>query len=451
MILSIIKNDICFRKYKDFTIVYDLRNKSLVRLDAVAEEIFLFLAKNGSTTERTISSHVALLYEYNPEDIVNDVLEFVNELYELGLVQINGKYPVQKQEPSTIENEDYEGDIIQLLQSQDQLYSATLEMTYSCNEHCVHCYAHIPEDNSIIEEALSLDQYKSIIDDLYALNCMHIAFTGGDPFVYKDFFDVYKYAREKQFVCDIFTNGLALANDTVLLKEIVLLRPRAFYISIYGACAKTHDSITQVKGSFNKTIDVVRKLKAMGVSVVFNVMLLTTNYSELEAILSLAKQLEVEYRISMSIIYRNDGSDSPMQYFLNDEELIKHCLSLAQGNLYTLDKSIDQNYRGQFLCSAGITSLSINPKGDVFPCVSLKNSLGNVLITPLTDIWNKKERKAMRELLLWQNATECNNCVYINDCPHCVGISQAETGSIYSCNTCDRLLAKSISELKRKK
>ena len=82
---------------------------------------------------------------------------------------------------------------------------------------------------------MRFEDYKSVIDQLEQMGCLHLAFTGGDPFVHPDFLDVFEYAREKGFVCDIYTNGIALASDDVLFSRIARLKPRAFYLSLYGS------------------------------------------------------------------------------------------------------------------------------------------------------------------------------------------------------------------------
>lgn len=69
------------------------------------------------------------------------------------------------------------------------------------------------------------------------------------------------------------------------------MRPRAFYISLYGANQKIHDSVTTIEGSFEKTIRVVKKIKEHGVHVVLNVMLLKLNYLEIQDIIGLAKNM----------------------------------------------------------------------------------------------------------------------------------------------------------------
>ena len=172
--------------------------------------------------------------------------------------------------------------LIHEMQERDQLYSVTFEMTYACNERCIHCYANYPEDSDTAK-VISVSKYKELLDELYEMNCLHVAFTGGDPFMYKGFLEVFLYARTKGFVCDIYTNGQYLADHYDVMECILRQRPRAFYISLYGSKSEVHDGVTAVQGSFEKTVRTINKLKANDIPVVLNIMLLSVNSDDAKA------------------------------------------------------------------------------------------------------------------------------------------------------------------------
>lgn len=449
MIVSYCANDICSRNYGDLTVIYDLRSKIVLKLEAVAADIWNYVYLKNNVTFEDIVSYIMDIYECDKESVEDDIEAFLSELYNLGVVQFNHEYILQS-EPSAErqqkEMDDFEGQIIQEVQNRGKLYSVTFEMTYDCNENCVHCYAHYPNLETP-KRIISVKEYKKVLDELYDMQCMHLSFTGGDPFVYKGFLDVYFYARQKGFVCDIFTNLQYLHNHPEALIPIVSKRPRAFYVSLYGATAETHDSVTGIPGSFEKTLEVVKSLKNHGISVVFNVMILTLNHSELDEIIALCKKLGAEYRVSMSLIYTNDGNSSPMNYFVKDKSVIKRVLRTVRNNIYSMDVLMDDIQPSKYMCGAGVSSLSIAPDGTVFPCISLKIPLGSVLTDRIQDIWDGPKRVQFMESFKWKNTTECNNCSYQKECPHCAGMSQAETGDCFSCNTCDKIIAECLGEL----
>ena len=444
--------DICTRSYRTFTVLYDLRNRQLLQLEDVSADIWGHIVHEESTTLDKIINFISGLYECNADEIADDIIDFLQDLYAAGILQFDAKYcqntdnDPQTTHPIT-ENDDFEGQIIGALETENQLYSATIEMTYACNEKCIHCYAHYPtSDNS--SNHLTLAQYQEFIDELYSNGALHIAFTGGDPFMNPNFLELFKYSRLKGFVTDIFTNGLYLSNHPSELNEILALRPRAFYMSLYGSSAEIHDSITGIPGSFEKTISVVKTIHSADIPVVFNVMLLAENYNDLDCIISLATNLGVEYRVSMSLIYRNDGSNSPMGHFIGDKRKIKKVLRTLRSKVYSIDRPVENKLEpSEFMCGAGVTSLCLSPDGTVFPCVSLKTPLGNINASNVSEIWSGDARKSIVSSLRWDNTKECKSCPKQNSCPHCAGMSQAESGDMFACNTCDKLIAECISEL----
>lgn len=149
----------------------------------------------------------------------------------------------------------------------------------------------------------------------------------------------------------------------------------------------------------------------------------------------------------MSLIYTNSGSDSPMNYFVSDKADIKKALRIVNKNMYSFDVALDDIKVGEYMCSAGVTSLSVAPDGTVYPCISLKNALGNINKDSVKSIWYGNKRKEVMDSLRWENTKECSTCKYQSNCPHCPGISQAETGDCFTCNTCDRTIAECLSEM----
>lgn len=445
--------DISFRDYADFIVIYNLRSREILKLENVAADIWRIIASASIITSHTIIEKVANLYDCATDDVTDDIVEFINELYKAGIISIDNEYALLQHTDTTqpIAPNDVEGEIIQEMKERNQLYSATFEMTYNCNEKCVHCYAHYPGATATSLPILTKEKYKDIIDELYQLNCLHLAFTGGDPFMYPGFPEIYFYARSKGFVCDIYTNGLYLADHPEMLQSILDSNPRAFYISLYGSTSQIHDAVTTIPGSFKKTLRAIKCIQKKHIPVVLNIMLLSINYDDVTGIINLAKSLGVEYRIGMSLIYRNDGNASPMDYFIHDPEIIKSIMKLVQKDLYSIDIPLDDTKEvlpEGSICNAGSTTLSLAPDGTIYPCISLKKELGNVRYDSLHSIWVGNKRAALTKSLRWENTRHCMHCKTRQECPHCVGISQQEHGDIHACNTCDKLLSECLYEVK---
>ncbi len=146
--------------------------------------------------------------------------------------------------------------------------SVMLELTYRCSEKCIHCYNEGATRNE--EEVstrgdrqeLSLDDYKRLIDELYDQGLIKVCLTGGDPFSKSLAWELIDYLYNKGIAFDVFTNGQSIVNDVRRLADYY---PRLVGVSIYSGIAQVHDYITRIKGSWEKSISVVRQLSALGV------------------------------------------------------------------------------------------------------------------------------------------------------------------------------------------
>lgn len=452
MKVSIDLNDFGSRDYNDFLIVYNLKMKQIIKLENVAYDIWKFIENKIETNFEEIINYILSIYECEKSEIENDIKDFLQDLFDSGFILLDSKYSEKTNiiyEPDfDYKDSDIEVSIIQELKARNQLYTVTFEMTYSCNEKCIHCYANYPNESDKTVK-ICIEKYKQLIDELYEMNVMHIAFTGGDPFMYKDFVEVFEYARKKQFICDIYTNAQFLADNQDIFDRIVKARPRAMYISLYGANADIHERVTTIKGSFDKTVSVVKAFHKNKIPVVLNMMVLTVNYEKIEETILFAKQLGVGYRLGLSIIYKNDGSSSPMNYFVGTRERINQILKIEKKHLFSNDVPLEKNNSDvtDSICSAGSTALSVSPDGTIYPCISLKVKLGNVFTDSFKTVWESDKRKSLVSSLIWKNTKECSNCKTRKNCPHCVGISQLEKGDMFSCNTCDKLLSECLSEI----
>ncbi len=89
--------------------------------------------------------------------------------------------------------------------------SGSLDLTFRCNNRCVHCYVNRPlDDNGEKEKELNYADICRILDHLAQEGCLWLLITGGEPLVREDFEDIYLYAKKKGFLITLFTNGTSV-------------------------------------------------------------------------------------------------------------------------------------------------------------------------------------------------------------------------------------------------
>jgi Fe-coproporphyrin III synthase len=123
-------------------------------------------------------------------------------------------------------------------------------LTRTCNLKCVHCYTDSTAQKYPGE--LSNEQCKRVLDDLAGFHVPAVLFSGGEPLVREDIFDLAAYARQRGLHVVLSTNGTLIHAATARrLKELEFAY---IGISLDSATAAVHDEFRGVTGAFERTI-----------------------------------------------------------------------------------------------------------------------------------------------------------------------------------------------------
>jgi len=265
------------------------------------------------------------------------------------------------------------------------------ELTYRCNFRCLHCY--LAPDK---KKELNTQEVFSILDQLKDAGTFHIGFTGGEPFLRRDIFQILDHAQRCGFRISLLTNGFLINRDNA--KKLAVLAPslNRVDISVLGANPKTFEEITGVKGSFHKVMDAIRFLKKEGVTVQLKSTLMTLNKDELFEIRALAKKMDCLFRYGPTVTRKADGDDSPLKYQVSPDEILRIKRRLA-GNNKIGDKKNGcgtmirrtVGRRSLFHCGAGQTEVTISPYGEMNFCLEIHYPQYDILKTSLKECWER--------------------------------------------------------------
>ncbi len=316
-------------------------------------------------------------------------------------------------------------EIGQFMADRHVLYSLVLELTYRCNERCVHCY--LPSDTRTAE--LTTLQIESLLHEFAELGGMQLQLTGGELFVRKDILDIFRIVKAHGFVTSIISN-LTLMSDEIL-GALTDLHPRSVGCSIYGATAELHDAVTTIKGSFDKSIRAIRALRSAGIPVVIKSPLLRSTAPHWQELERLAQDLDCEYQFDLSITAKNDGGLSPVSHRVEDSTVLKDIFASRYYKLYAGDElmsSLTSPSPDAGLCGAGAAGLCISPDGTVRPCIGLNVPLGQWPETTLTKIWHTSEFIKEFGAIRLRDIPQCRDCSDFAYCSRCPGAWHAEHG-----------------------
>jgi radical SAM protein with 4Fe4S-binding SPASM domain len=264
--------------------------------------------------------------------------------------------------------------------------TATLELTRACNLRCVHCYNRdrCRTDGGTPDPGeLSLDEVYRVVEALRHAGCLSVGLTGGEPLAHPRVFDVLDRIRDLCMAVQVLTNGTRI--DASAARRLAAYNNLSgVSVSLYGATATVHDGVTGVPGSFGQVQAGVEYLRTSGVNVLLKCILMRRNRHEADALIRYAADRGCPYLVDFGLTCRHDGHAAPVAERLTPDDVE----ALARGPLRTLlpDGRADVSEDG-FPCNCARSVCAISATGDVYPCIAVPWSAGNVRERPFAEIW----------------------------------------------------------------
>lgn len=212
-------------------------------------------------------------------------------------------------------------------------------------------------------------------------------------------------------------------------------------VSLYGGSAETHDRITGVRGSFNRTINGLKALKEEQLPIVVKCTVMKDNIDEGIRLRKFVEGLGARFKTGPMIVPKINGSTEPLKYAIGHEDLPKYISQWKfqdSGTKVPVNKKLETlSINEKELCSAGKAVCSISPQGIVRPCVILPWNLGNLREKGIEEIWQKKPHERLKWLrsLTFSDIEECKECNIRSFCTPCIGINYLENKDILRCST----------------
>lgn len=305
-------------------------------------------------------------------------------------------------------------------------------ITERCNLRCSHCYQDDYSGRELGFEGLLavLKQFEDLLafwrrkQRRFSLRG-HITVTGGEPFVRRDFMDLLEIfsANKKHYSFAILTNGTFL--DAAMARRLRELGPSFVQVSIEGTQA-THDKI-RGQGNFDRTVSALKHLVGERIRTLISFTAHRDNFREFSEIARVGRRLRVSRVWADRLIPWGTGSALKKQVLTSEEtreffEIMKKARSNA-ARFWFKRTEIAMHRALQFLvgdgtpyhCTAGDTLIAVQPNGDLYPCRRMPIRVGNLLETPLVELYY--ESGLFLALRNRQNVSDgCQDCSYSKLC-----------------------------------
>jgi radical SAM protein with 4Fe4S-binding SPASM domain len=285
---------------------------------------------------------------------------------------------------------------------------------------------------------MSLDQYHRLFDQLVEAGTFFVILTGGEPFVRPDFMEIVEAARKRRLSVTIFTNGTLITGQQIArLRELFI---QEVHVSIYSAKPAIHDSITQTRGSFEKSFRTIQRLLAAGIKVRIKCPLMNMAVSGIDEIKTLAKELGADVQFTTTITAQNDGSDATCAFRLTPSQLRKVLIDPDVATQAMEPVHFQENL-DCIPCDTVFTGGAIDPSGNVFVCNQLRMIGGNILSAPFGQIWKESSVFNWLRQIKLNNLKECATCNLFQYCTRCPGLAHLEDGDILGCSSAAKVAA----------
>ena len=284
------------------------------------------------------------------------------------------------------------------------------DILYRCNSRCITCDRWQELEGP---DVMPLAREKEILAELAGMGTFSVAFSGGEPFMRKDIFELIGEAKRVGLTTSLNSNGL-LINER-MADRIVTSGLDMIYLSLDGATPETNDYIRGVKGSFHKTWQAVRLLRekrGARPKIFINCTVNNRNVGELVELARLCREAGVD-GVTMQPAHRCEGMDfaMPEELQLGPESVPRFEEQLAQllcdyRDMFPMMNDYFNQF-GRFVqdpgslyryrCVAAYTSVQVHPNGDVYSCPVAFEKMGNLMDSSFRDIWFSPRADQLRE------------------------------------------------------
>lgn len=374
-----------------------------------------------------IVNNVASHFEIKPAEVEEDVKDVVEELSRQGFIECiddvetgwnNGV--ATRGETGGCEDEGFPLDEFSI--RHDLPIELHLDLTNSCTERCVHCY--IPYNQKCF---LPYEQGAKAIREFREMNGWTVYISGGECLMHPQFSDICRLCVELNLNFIVLTN-LTLC-DSRMAEFLAEVNPQFVNVSLYGMNANVHDSITNLPGSWRKTMSAIRLCQKSGVHCRIATPLLKANKNEFSALRDFASENHMHLVPSWDIVPRCNHDAENLDYACSATDLEE--VMLAQKDIFREVIGDDDQGPNTKVCDIGQSRMYLSAEGNYYPCDCMHGYvLGNVRENTLSEIWHGEKLNYLRGLKN-RDFGKCAQCEHRPWCKVCPAFNFNATGDLF--------------------
>lgn len=187
-------------------------------------------------------------------------------------------------------------------------FSTSFELTPFCNFRCVMCYVRLDKEQAEQQgRLLSASEWLEIAKDLRDMGTLQIDLTGGEVFVYPEFWELYSELNRMGFLIAVLSNG-SLIDESVMEKFRLYGMPHSVKLTLYGASDDTYVRVCGSSDGFSKISKAIDLLQSAGVPVTMSATVVRENADDLQAMYRFAAEKGIRLHHSVAVLKPSRGA-----------------------------------------------------------------------------------------------------------------------------------------------
>lgn len=329
------------------------------------------------------------------------------------------------------------GDDTMELVPQPWLRSLEVIVTSRCNERCVHCY--IPNAEKDGAATLDKEMVKDVVRQFRAMNGLKINFSGGEPLLHPDIWELLDFCRQQNLMLSLNSNMIVLSSD--MARRFKGLRMFNIQVSLYSMSPDIHDGITGRRGSFGRTCRSIEMLVRNDVPVMVSCPVMTANCHCVDDVRRYADSLGIDCYFDYVMMARSDGTSDNLGTRLTTSDTKTVIRQIVEANPMYLEAIrtapsrealMDMRFANRWSkCDIMSASLCLDADGTMFPCPGWNSmKLANIRDTTLRQVWTESDVAKSLRAVDQREFAKCRTCDLHNFCDMCPVYNANENGSV---------------------
>lgn len=297
--------------------------------------------------------------------------------------------------------------------------------TNQCNMFCDHCYR---DASTRLDDELSTAEARKLITEIKQAGFKIMIFSGGEPLMREDIYELGHFAAENGLRPVLGTNGSLITPSAA--RELKKAGFMAAGVSLDSLDKHKNDAFRKLDHAYDLTLAGIENLKKAGIPFQIHTTVMDWNAGELESMADFAIELGAMAYHVFFLVPTGRGVNIEEEALRVKE--YEHTIARLMEKQKQVDIEIKPTCAPQFIrvadkkgiplrfsrgCLAGISYCIISPRGDVQPCAYLNIPLGNVREKSFAEIW--QTNPILKELKSMDYKGKCGRCDYKARCGGC--------------------------------